>query len=569
MNDLHGQEDLSGLYNAAKEHDVFVKSNNIDGFKLQSGDSIAGQSEKSASLLVHFFNHIGLDFGNLGNHEFDLKISTLSEMLKRANYKVFATNLDIEDESPLKKLVYKSYVAQKNGNKYGFLGIQPFELKSVVNNKEAFRHVEVEDFEDTVEEIQEQVQKLKKQGVNKIILLSHVGLSNDKKLAKSLEGVDLIIGGHSHDIVEGVKEGENLFYSRKGEPVAVVQAGRDGKNYGILDVTFNENGIITNIDNKIFNTKREHNLLTEYLGRKLIGDSPVIGAIKEIDKIPEKRLIESYGYANLICDVMKDALGVDVAFVNAGNIRYVPSSGEITERMIEKSTPFKNNLVKTTVSEKEIVEALKFGAKSLTNPDNFPGLLHVAGLKYEIDSRGRLLSASILEKDGSYTTLNINNPTNRQYSVVYDDFLANGKEYPVFSIASKEAQHFDFDKDALLKEFFKKQREPFAIKNDGRLKICSAQAKSTPITPMYASSSASAQACNPVLTIAAVKNANVSTQAQNTLTPSPFVRNPVARTLTITPMQAFIEARRQGTYLSPQSSNSMRNLAKSILTKTS
>lgn len=526
MNDVHGQEDLSGLYNAARAHDLFVKNNNVDGFKLQSGDAVAGSDPKSADLMVHFFNMIGIDFGNLGNHEFDLKINTLDNMLKKAKYKVFGTNLDVSDESPLKKMLYKSYIAEKNGHKYGFLGIQPFELESIVNNKEIFKNLEVEDFDDTVEEIQEEVEKLKKQGVNKIILLSHVGLSNDKKLAKTLSDVDLIIGGHSHDIVNGIKEGENLFYSKKGEPVILVQAGRDGKHYGLLNVSFDENGVLKQYENSVISANGAHNLLTQYLGKKLIGDSPVVGTIKEIDAPPANRLIEPYAYANFVCDRMREAMNVDIAFINAANIRYIPNPGEITERMIEKSTPFKNNLIKTTMNEKEVIEAIKSGAKSLQTPDHTPGLVNVSGVKYEVDSSGELLSASILQKDGFYKTVNINNPSEtKTYTVVYDDFLGNGKEYPAFDIKGKQVQNFDFDKDKLIKDFFKKQSSPVSIKNDGRLKIIS---------------SASSLSVSPASTIKPHRRA-------------------------ITPMQAYLEARKAETLSNRLPSNSTRNLAMNIL----
>ena len=87
---------------------------------------------------------------------------------------------------------------------------------------------------ETIQDVQKEVDKLKSQGVNKIILLSHSGYGYDRKIAKNTDGIDVILGGHSHNLVEGVKDGENLLYSKSNEPVVITQAGRDGKNIGVL-----------------------------------------------------------------------------------------------------------------------------------------------------------------------------------------------------------------------------------------------------------------------------------------------------------------------------------------------
>lgn len=84
----------------------------------------------------------------------------------------------------------------------------------------------VEDLDDTIEDIQEQVQELKEQGVNKIFLLSHMGNQTDKIVAQKTQGIDVIIGGHTHELIKDVKEGENLLYSLTGEPVVITEAGK-------------------------------------------------------------------------------------------------------------------------------------------------------------------------------------------------------------------------------------------------------------------------------------------------------------------------------------------------------
>ena len=65
--------------------------------------------------------------------------------------------------------------------------------------------------EDTLKALQKEIDKFEKQGINKIILLSHAGFHDEQEIAKNTEGIDIIIGGHSHNLLKGVTENQNLF----------------------------------------------------------------------------------------------------------------------------------------------------------------------------------------------------------------------------------------------------------------------------------------------------------------------------------------------------------------------
>ena len=74
-------------------------------------------------------------------------------------------------------------------------------------------------------------------------------------MAQETEGIDIIFGAHTHDLIEGIQEGKNLFYSKSGEPTVITQAGKDGENVGILNVDFDENGVIKKVQNNIIRTR--------------------------------------------------------------------------------------------------------------------------------------------------------------------------------------------------------------------------------------------------------------------------------------------------------------------------
>ena len=76
------------------------------------------------------------------------------------------------------------------------------------------KDITVDNVKETIEDIQTEANILQSQGINKIILLSHLGYTLDKIIANQTQGIDVILGGHSHDLLFDVKEGENLFYSK-------------------------------------------------------------------------------------------------------------------------------------------------------------------------------------------------------------------------------------------------------------------------------------------------------------------------------------------------------------------
>ena len=86
-------------------------------------------------------------------------------------------------------------------------------------------------------------------------------------------------------------------------------------------------------------------------------------------------------------------------------------------------------MVVADYSEKEIVDALKVSAKSLVNPNNKPGIVHVSGLKYTIGKNGELRSATFVAKDGKETPIDIKNPrTDKTYKTALTDYYAQGHD---------------------------------------------------------------------------------------------------------------------------------------------
>ena len=297
-----------------------------------------------------------------------------------------------------------------------------------------------------------------------------------------LHGVDIIVGGHSHTEVDGVKSNENLFYNADNDPIVIVQTGENAKNVGVLNVEFDQNGDITAADNNLIPTNQEKSPVLNYLKDATMGPSPKIGTVNEIEPLPVNRRTTPSPWTHFMCDAMRTETGVDIAFINAANTRKVPKKGTLTERDIMESTPLKNTLLVKKMTEKEIVRAIKDSLQAtFSNETGEPGILHVSGLTYVADDSGNLKELNFVDKEGNKTPIDINNPSDKIYNVCYDSFVAKGTEYPVFvpeTMTHKTVDKtFDFDKDKLTIDYINKHpdKEQLSVKDDGRIKILSSK----------------------------------------------------------------------------------------------
>ncbi|MBR1461332.1 hypothetical protein IJ596_06855, partial [bacterium] len=252
INDLHGQNiRMERLVNAINDFDTYTPSSK-DKMKFASGDIMLGEDEKHVKVGNKFLNIGGFLATALGDHECDMPTNQLAGIIKNKNYKLLGLNMNPSENNPIHNIIEKSYVQEINGHKYGIIGLVPPDLHVHVKLQDHLPDLHIEeDFKKSIPQIQKQVDEFEKQGINKVIILSHAGYRQDLELAKQLHGVDIIHGAHTHNLLEDIKQNENLFYSQTGEPIVITQAGRDGEHFGILNVEFNNNGIITKVQNNI------------------------------------------------------------------------------------------------------------------------------------------------------------------------------------------------------------------------------------------------------------------------------------------------------------------------------
>lgn len=268
-----------------------------------------------------------------------------------------------------KKVFDSNDIKEIDGIKIGFFGLSTQETKS----KTGFKNVEGLEFKNPIESATEQVNELKGKGANVIVAICHIGTNSLSKpnsidIANEVQGIDLIIDGHSHTKFENGKQvGDTL----------IVSAGQYLENIGEIKLTLDTNDVENiKIENKSVRLIGKE----EALKYKL--DSAVSKKVDEIKEQQEKILDKVIGVTtntldgsyenvrtketnlgNLISDILLDKTKADISLFNGGNIRDTIEKGNITRRDIVDVFPFNNTIVTKELTGAQIKDVLEHGVK--------------------------------------------------------------------------------------------------------------------------------------------------------------------------------------------------------------
>lgn len=409
INDTHGE--LVNLGKLITELNKIKKSENPETTLISTqGDMYIGRNHKRNSAMTKLLNIAGVEVFTLGNHEFDDGSASLAKELKKGKFVTLMTNMEIPKGNPLndlksKEKLFSSYVMTKNGEKYGFIGAAPIGVNLGLFDKE--NQVSVYDPDSTVTALNYEVKKLEEQGVNKIILVSHLGYfgdGGDLDIAKKTEGIDVILGGHTHLEIDVVQTKDidkthltNLVMSKRGEPVVIVQTNGAAHDIGNLKVAFNTNGVILtdSKENTISNNhiRIDKNSPTDKTIQRIVEKALGVDKVVAVAKTPfvssgttEERNLEN-PTANLLCDAAFEASkgkNPEVVLVHSPTVRG-GLVGDITTYQVKYSMlPFNGQMFYAELTEKDFVNLLNTEALTSMTTDNSQ-MLQVHGMKYVVD----------------------------------------------------------------------------------------------------------------------------------------------------------------------------------------
>lgn len=204
---------------------------------LDAGDIFQGTpyfNFHGGELELRLMREMGYDASTLGNHEFDNGMKGILDQIPNAGFGFISSNYDFS-QTILKDAFLPYKIFKKNGIKVGVYAVG-IELQGLVASK---NYGETK-YLDPVAVSREMVLELKSKKCDLIICLSHLGYSyqskkiDDLKLAAQVEGIDLIIGGHTHTFLDEPK----LIIGPQGFTTVVNQCGTGALRLGKVDFEF-------------------------------------------------------------------------------------------------------------------------------------------------------------------------------------------------------------------------------------------------------------------------------------------------------------------------------------------
>ncbi len=173
-------------------------------------------------------NALGYDVRILGNHEFDNGMDSLAAQLKGAEAALVCTNYQFRG-TPLEDTFSRYHIATVGDKRIGFLGInlQPEGMISR-RNFTGMRYTDAIKAANSAAAFLKDVEE-----VDAVVALTHIGYDrktpSDPLLAENSKDIDLIIGGHSHTLLDPAGNLPTQILNAEGRPVTITQAGKDGK----------------------------------------------------------------------------------------------------------------------------------------------------------------------------------------------------------------------------------------------------------------------------------------------------------------------------------------------------
>ena len=322
----------------------------ISGDMLQG--SIIDQEYKGISTIL-IMNLLDPDVVTLGNHETDYGFAHLMFLERCANFPIVNANLYIK---PTGANLFQSYLIKEiDGIRILFIGII---TEEVMDRNEPLLGTFIS-VEDAAKEVEYICNCYRDVDIDLTVLLTHIGFERDKELASLLPaetGVDLIIGGHSHTMLEEPELVNNIL---------ITQVGTGSDFIGRYDLMIN------------MDTNSVHDFTWQTIP---IDDShcpkdPVMDELlshyqDEVDskyntvlcRLPhafehEVRFRETQ-LGSLIADLFKYQLGVDIAFIGSGSIRKERLDPLVTLTDILEIFPYNEQMISFSVSGKMLREML-------------------------------------------------------------------------------------------------------------------------------------------------------------------------------------------------------------------
>lgn len=382
----------------------------VDAGDRWSGNTYVDRAKHRYRPIIELMNELGYNISTLGNHEFDSGVDTLAVRINDSKFITVVANADFTGTSIEGVKPYDFITI--GGLKLGFIGFITTDISGYpVGFAENYAGVNFEAAEQTAEKY-----RSLKDSCDLLIAISHLGFKEDSLLALKEHGIKLILGGHSHTVLEsGLKVDSTL----------ITQTGSHLRYAGITTITTDKSGKRT-IENRLvmLDTIKPSPKFADMVER--IKNNPdmqaVVGqAAEDMDKL---------ALMNFMTDMLREETNADIALYNRGGVRISKlPKGDITLAKIYEIEPFNNRPAITMMTLDEIKELIMNQYNTSGNNRHRIDIA-VSGMKYTV----------LRNETGDITDIKFDIPVKKPlYKVAMPNFMS--REY----IYSKRGQGVESD----------------------------------------------------------------------------------------------------------------------------
>ncbi len=384
----------------------------LDSGDIWQGTYISNQSQ--GEVMIESMNIARYDAAAPGNHDLDFGQDVLKARIAQARFPFLAANI-VEEATGQPPSWLKPYIITTLGKvRVGIIGLgypgTPFISKP--SNWQGLR------FLGGPESVSKYLDAVRKQA-DIVVVLSHLGMGDDEKLAAAVSGIDLIVGGHTHIVQTNPKT--------VGQTI-IVQAGSNTKNIGKLELVYDRSV-------KKITSYTVRNEVSNVVSGKIKPNAAVDALVKQKAKEAEATLNKPLGetmvylencysgecpLGNLVADAMLAAnqagpTPADVSMHNNAGLRSRIAKGPITYGALFQVLPFGNVLAALDLSGEQVLAVIE---KTVAGR---PGNMVVAGMTYSFD-QSRPIGQRVLQITIGGKPLDLK----KVYRVQTIDYLASG-----------------------------------------------------------------------------------------------------------------------------------------------
>jgi len=467
-NDIHGHVEpfvegrklVGGLAYVAEMIDDQRSIDKAHTLVLDGGDSVQGSPLSDfyyGKPIRESMNKISYSATVLGNHDFDNGLAVLADRLAKSKAPALAANLEILKEgSNLEGRTVPYIIKDYDGIKVGIVGLVTPDAVQMIKRQDEAHMIAVTDPE---EALKSQLPKMKKDGAEVVVVLSHLGIQKDRELAEKFDGIDVIVGGHTHTKLSKPLNINNTL---------VMQAGCNGKYVGDASlsidretkkVSLRKYKLIPIEQNKIDPDPAVSRIVQKYedkigpLLREKLADLKTDLTQRDCHVYREESNI-----GNAITDLLRKNTGADIAFLTAASMRCNLYKGTVKASDIYTMFPWADELMTMRLTGNQIKSMLEEGMTKMMNGIAF------SGLKAVVDTtqpEGRQV-VSVMTENGEPLD------PKKYYTVATRDYLGDGTTGIYTMIKAKDKKKFGDFRKHMIKWF--KNADEITTKTDGRLK---------------------------------------------------------------------------------------------------